>query len=150
MHLPGDRSIRMDLKCETYSPTHLKALKKLRSEYVLFFMVQSLNVYILLFFNRHCHFHMTISSIWISSVCLYFSTSVVLQGKFFFVRCEILEKIQQRELESADVEHQLEMYKSLGSEFEAIANEYGTANSNIEKQLWALNEIKQNLNKVPD
>ncbi|XP_076818228.1 uncharacterized protein LOC143463765 [Clavelina lepadiformis] len=88
------KSIRMDLKCETYSPTHLKALKKLR--------------------------------------------------------CEILEKIQQRELESADVEHQLEMYKSLGSEFEAIANEYGTANSNIEKQLWALNEIKQNLNKVPD
>ena len=60
-------------------------------------------------------------------------------------RSEIVRTIDEREIELANVEQQLEIYGRLGQDFEAIATEYGKTKDDLEKQKWTLDEIKENL-----
>lgn len=62
-------------------------------------------------------------------------------------RSEIVETTKRREMELCDVEEQLDIYRRLGSDFEAVATKYNDVRNDLEKQQWALNEIKKKLSK---
>nr|CAB3263038.1 uncharacterized protein LOC100187022 [Phallusia mammillata] len=60
------------------------------------------------------------------------------------IRLEIEETTKQREFELSDINQQLAHYRQLGTEFEAVAAEYGNVTDHLQKQEWTLAEIKKN------